>query len=66
MLVLTRKVGEKVVIAGHIQVMVVGITGNKVRLGIDAPPGVVVDREEVHRRRPTAEGPAPLRAAETS
>jgi carbon storage regulator len=66
MLVLTRKVGEKVVIAGHIQVMVVGITGNKVRLGIEAPKGVVVDREEVHRQRPGAAGPPPPPAAATS
>jgi carbon storage regulator len=66
MLVLTRKVGEKLVIADHIEVMVVAIIGNKVRLGIEAPKGVVVDREEVHRRRPTAEGPAPPRAAATS
>jgi carbon storage regulator CsrA len=66
MLVLTRKVGEKVVIAGHIQVMVVAITGNKVRLGIEAPPGVVVDREEVHRRRPGADGPPPARATGTT
>jgi carbon storage regulator len=57
MLVLTRRVGEKIVIADHIEVMVVAIIGNKVRLGIEAPKGVPVDREEVHGRRTVAAGP---------
>ena len=55
MLVLTRKVGEKIVIAEDIQVTVVAIVGHKVRLGIEAPKEVTVDRAEVHRRRTGAE-----------
>jgi carbon storage regulator len=51
MLVLTRNVGEKIVIDGNIQVTVVAIKGNKVRLGIEAPDYVRVDRQEVHERR---------------
>jgi carbon storage regulator len=51
MLVLTRKVGEKVVIDGCITVTVVAVEGNKTRIGITAPPEVRVDREEIHRRR---------------
>jgi carbon storage regulator len=51
MLVLTRRLGEKVVIDGDIEVMVVGVQGDKVRLGIIAPPCVQVDRQEVHQRR---------------
>ncbi len=51
MLVLSRKVGEKVVIDGCITVTVVAVDGNKVRLGVTAPPEVRVDREEVHRQR---------------
>jgi carbon storage regulator len=51
MLVLTRNVGEKIVIDGNIQVTVVAIKGNKVRIGIEAPENVRVDREEVHQRR---------------
>ena len=51
MLVLTRKVGETVVIDGCITVTVVAVDGNRVRIGITAPPEVRVDREEVHRRR---------------
>jgi carbon storage regulator len=50
MLVLTRQVGQEIIIDGSIRVMVTAIQGNKVRLGITAPPEVRVDREEVHRR----------------
>lgn len=51
MLVLTRKPGEKVIIDGCITVTVVAVDGNKIRLGITAPPEVRIDREEVHRAR---------------
>jgi carbon storage regulator len=51
MLVLTRRVGEEIVIDGNIRVTVVAATGNKVRLGIIAPPSIPVDRKEVHERR---------------
>jgi carbon storage regulator len=51
MLVLTRKVGEKVIIDGCITVTVVAVDGNKVRIGITAPPEVRIDREEIHRQR---------------
>jgi carbon storage regulator len=51
MLVLTRNVGETIVIDGKIRVTVVAIQGGKVRIGIDAPDDVRVDREEVHKRR---------------
>ena len=51
MLVLTRRVGEEIVIDGNIRVTVVAVKGDKVRLGIIAPPSVAVDRKEVHERR---------------
>jgi carbon storage regulator len=51
MLVLTRRVGDSVVIAEGIRVTVVSVHGGKVRLGITAPRGVTVDRQEVHVRR---------------
>lgn len=47
MLVLSRKLGEKVRIDGDIEICVVSIHGDKVRLGFNAPPNVRVDREEV-------------------
>jgi len=63
MLVLTRKVGEKILIGDTIVLTVVRIHGDKVRLGIDAPPEVPVHREEVRRRAAEAaaraEVPAP-------
>jgi carbon storage regulator len=51
MLVLSRKVGEKVVIDGCITVTIVAVDGNKIRVGVTAPPRVRIDREEVHRQR---------------
>ncbi len=51
MLVLTRRVGEEIVINNDIRVMVVAIQGDKVRIGINAPSSVRVDRKEVHERR---------------
>lgn len=47
MLVLSRKLNEAIVIDGGIRVMVVGIRGNQVRLGFEAPLGVRIFREEL-------------------
>jgi carbon storage regulator CsrA len=47
MLVLSRKIGEKIIIDGRITLQVVAISGNKVRLGIVAPPDVEILREEL-------------------
>jgi carbon storage regulator len=51
MLVLTRKVGEEIVIGDGIRVKVVSVQGDRVRVGIDAPRDVPVDRLEIHQRR---------------
>jgi carbon storage regulator len=61
MLVLSRRPGEEIVIAGSIRVTVVEIRGNQVRLGITAPPSVTVDRQEVHQRRQHAGRPRTAR-----
>ncbi len=50
MLVLTRKVGERIHIGNSIVVTVVRLHNDKVRIGIEAPPEVSVHREEVYRR----------------
>jgi carbon storage regulator len=47
MLVLSRKPNEAIIINGNIRVMVVGIRGNHVRLGIEAPDSVAIFREEL-------------------
>lgn len=50
MLVLSRKLRESIHIGDNVVVTVVEISGNKVRLGIEAPREIVVQREEVHLR----------------
>ncbi len=50
MLILTRRVGESVVIAGDVTVTVLGVKGNQARLGVNAPKDVAVHREEIHER----------------
>jgi carbon storage regulator len=47
MLVLSRKAGEQIVISDTITITIVEIRGDKVRIGIEAPPDVVVHRQEV-------------------
>jgi carbon storage regulator len=51
MLVLTRCTGEAIVLDGKIRVRVLAVQGSKVRLGIEAPDWMLVDREEVHAAR---------------
>ncbi len=48
MLILTRRLGESIQIGDEIKVSVLGIHGRQVRLGIDAPPSVIVHREEIY------------------
>ncbi|SDH18773.1 carbon storage regulator CsrA [Pseudomonas abietaniphila] len=50
MLVLTREIGETFSIGDDITVQILGITGNQVRLGIDAPQHVKIHRAEVYKR----------------
>jgi carbon storage regulator len=53
MLVLSRRIGEEIVIADKIRVRIVAIRGDQVRIGVTAPPSVRVDREEIRARRVT-------------
>lgn len=47
MLVLTRKAGEKIVIGDNITITVLDVRGDSIRIGIDAPRGIKIQREEV-------------------
>jgi len=49
-LILSRKVGETLVIGGNIEITVLGSKGNQVRLGINAPKEVSVHREEIQEK----------------
>jgi carbon storage regulator len=61
MLVLTRKVGQSIVIAGEVRVVVVSMEGNQCRLGVVAPRAVTVHRQEIYEKVIAERGrPAPL------
>ena len=50
MLILTRRVGETVVIGDDVNITVLGVKGNQVRLGVKAPKEISVHREEIYER----------------
>jgi carbon storage regulator len=58
MLILTRRVGESLMIGDDVTITVLGVKGNQVRIGVDAPKEVAVHREEILNRIEAASGSA--------
>ncbi|MCG8028307.1 MAG: carbon storage regulator CsrA [Candidatus Thiodiazotropha taylori] len=50
MLILTRRVGETLMIGDEVTITVLGVKGNQVRIGVNAPRDVTVHREEIYER----------------
>ena len=50
MLILTRRVGETIMVGDEVQVTVLGLKGNQIRIGINAPQDIAVHREEIYNR----------------
>jgi carbon storage regulator len=66
MLILTRRVGETVMVGSEVTVTVLGVKGNQVRLGINAPKDVAVHREEIFERIKAEHAAGPDTAAENA
>ena len=69
MLILTRRIGETLTIGDNVQVTVLGVKGNQVRLGVNAPKEIPVHREEIYQRiqkEKEANGGQPLPRPDTA
>jgi carbon storage regulator len=66
MLILTRRVGETLMIGDSVSVTVLGVKGNQVRIGINAPKDVAVHREEIYQRIKREHETEPAQSPESS
>lgn len=67
MLILTRRIGEKLVVGDNVRLTILGVKGNQIRVGIEAPPEVKVHREEIYQKiLADKDAPVTLRSRKTS
>ncbi len=59
MLILTRRVGETLMVGDDVTITVLGVKGNQVRIGVNAPKDVAVHREEIYQRIKKEQDPEP-------
>ena len=60
MLILTRRVGETLMVGDDVTVTIIGVKANQVRIGVSAPKNVAVHRQEIYERIQREHNPAPL------
>jgi carbon storage regulator len=60
MLILTRRVGEALMVGDETKIIVLGVKGSQIRLGINAPKDIVVHREEIYDKIHPKDGPVDI------
>ena len=66
MLILTRRVGEALMVGDKTKIVVLGVKGSQIRLGINAPKDVMVHREEIYDKIQNGDSPKGIKSAEKS